>query len=187
MTIYKLKNKETPWGDYSDILVSGMTAHLGRENDLLQLERTGPYIPPLINSGLWDITVTDVTKEKLESSGLIGIAFKPVIKKHIVELDWISWDLRAEEPPSYPESGEPEDYILERTHSDFAALAMGNIWELIIPVTGTFDNAIFVGSATEADIFKADNKGYILLTETAKVWIEQNAGDWVTFEKLELL
>jgi hypothetical protein len=82
------------------------------------------------------------------------------------------------------QSGEPEDYILERTHSDSVASAMGNIWELIIPVTGTFDNGIFVGSVTEADIFKADNKGYILLTETAKVWIEQNAGDWVTFEKL---
>jgi hypothetical protein len=168
MTIYKLKNKETPWGDCSDILVSGMTAHLSRENDLLQLERTGPYVPPLINSGLWDITITEVTKEKLESSGLIGIAFKPVIKKHVVELDWISWDLTAKEPPYYPESGEPEDYILEGTHSDLIASAMGNICELIIPVTGTFDNGTFVSSGTEADIFKADTKGYILVDRNGK-------------------
>ena len=45
MTIYKLKNREMNWGDYDDILVSGMTAHLERHNDLLQLERTGPYVP----------------------------------------------------------------------------------------------------------------------------------------------
>jgi hypothetical protein len=182
MTIYQLSNRETNWGDYGDILVSGMTAHLERYNDLLQLERTGPYVPPLVNSGLWDIVVTDKVKESLMVSGLVGISFKPVIKKHIVDLDWTTWNTNAEEPTYYPESGEPEDYILGREHSELLAERMGDLWELVIPTTGTFSNGAFIPNGKTADIFKADNKGYILVTEKGKDWIERNAGDWVTFE-----
>lgn len=182
MTIYQLKNRETNWGDYGSILVSGMTAHLERHNDLLQLERTGPYVPPLVNSGLWDIVVTDKVKDSLKISGLIGISFRPVIKRHITDLDWTTWDLNAEEPTHYPESGEPEDYILGAEHSELLAERMGDVWELVIPITGTFSNGTFISNGQEADIFRADNKGYILVTEKGKDWIERNAGDWVTFK-----
>lgn len=182
MTIYKLKNRETSWGDYGSILVSGMTAHLEREGDLLQLERTGPYVPPLVNSGLWDIIVTDKVKKSLEVSGLNGLSFRPVIKKHIVEVDWTTWDLHADEPLYYPDSGEPEDYILGGQHSNSVADGLGHLWELVIPTRGAFNNDKFIDANSQADIFKADNTGYILLTENAKRWIENNAGDWVTFE-----
>src|SRR5690349_19087655 len=138
MNIYKLKNKTTKWGDYGDILVSGMTAHLGRQNDLLQIERTGPYVPPLVNSGLWDIIVTNAVKGNLELSGLIGINFKPVIKKHIVELNWTTWDLDADEPPHYPDTGEPEDYILHGEHSASVSDDIGDLWELVTSARGTF-------------------------------------------------
>ncbi len=184
MTIYQLKNRETNWGDYGSILVSGMTAHLERKNDLLQLERTGPYAPPLVNSGLWDIVVTDRVKENLEVSGLIGISFKPVIKKHIVELHWTTWDLNADEPPNYPDSGEPEDYILAGLHSESVSEDMGDLWELVTPTRGTFIDGAFIDAGLPTDIFKADNRGFILVTDKGKDWIERNAGDWVTFEKL---
>lgn len=182
MTIYKLRNRETNWGDYGSILVSGMTAHLERENNLLQLERTGPYVPPLVNSGLWDIVVTDRVKRNLEVSGLIGLSFRPVIKKHIVEIDWTAWDFNADEPLYYPDSGEPEDYILTGKHSDSIADGIGDLWELITPTRGTFNNETFIDGDSRDDVFKADNRGYILVTENAKHWIESNAGDWVTFE-----
>ncbi len=182
MRIYKLNNRETKWGDYGSILVSGMTAHIDRKDNLLQLERTGPYVPPLVNSGLWDIVVTDKTKKNLESSMLNGLSFKTVIKKHIVELDWVNWDLQASEPPFYPESGEPEDYILARPHSDSASDQIGKLWELVISIRGTFNNDVFFDTNSQADIFKADNRGYILVTERAKHWIENNANDWVDFE-----
>jgi hypothetical protein len=182
MIIYRRQNRKTNWGDYGDILVSGMTAHLDRHNDLLQLERTGPYVPPLVNSGLWDIVVTDKVKESLMMSQLTGINFKPVIKKHIVELDWTTWDTNAEEPTYYPQGGEPEDYILEREHSESLSKRMGDLWELVIPTIGTFSNENFIFSGQVFDIFKADNRGYILVTEKGKDWIERNAGDWVTFE-----
>lgn len=182
MKLYKLKNKVTNWGDYGSILIGGMTARLPRENGLLQLERTGPYVPPLVNSGLWDIIVTDEIKKKLEASGLSGLHFKPVIKKHIVELDWTTWDMDADEPPYYPDSGEPEDYILTEKHSESIAKSIGELWELVTPTRGTFRDESFVDRPLKADIFKADNKGYLLLTENAKQWIEKNAGHWVTFE-----
>jgi len=184
MTIYKLENKCTNWGDYGSILVSGMTARLDRKNRMLQLERTGPYIPPLINSGLWDIIVTDTIKKNLQVSGLIGVSFRPVIKRHIVELNWTTWDLSADEPLVYPDSGEPEDYILAGQHSESVSEQIGNVWELITPRRGTFIDGKFVDSGLQADIFKADNKGYILLTDKGRDWIEKNAGDWVTFESV---
>ncbi len=184
MTIYKLKNKNVNWGDYGSILVSGMTAHVEREDGFLQLERTGPYIPPLVNSGLWDIVVTDSAKRNLEMSGLIGISFKPVIKKRIVELNWTNWDLNADDPLFYPDSGEPEDYILAGQHSESISRQIGDVWELVIPIKGTFVDEKFFDNGLQADIFKADNKGYILVTDKGRDWIERNAGDWVTFESL---
>src|ERR1700741_2795955 len=36
-----------------------------------------------------------------------------------------------------PESGEPEDYILERPPSPTAAAALGEIWEVVVPTTVT--------------------------------------------------
>jgi hypothetical protein len=182
MTIYKLKNRGTNWGDYGDILISGMTAHLERQDELLQLERTGPFIPPLVNSGLWDIVITDRVKKNLEDSGLMGISFRSVLKKHIVELDWTAWDLTLKEPPIFPDSGEPEDYILAGEHSEKISKLIGDVWELVTPTRGTFVGENFIDGRSQADIFKADNRGYILVTDKAKDWIEKNAGDWVRFE-----
>jgi hypothetical protein len=78
----------------------------------------------------------DKVKKNLEVSGLIGLSFRPVIKKHIVEVDWTAWDLNTDEPLYYPDSGEPEDYILAGQHSDSIANGMGNLWELITPIRG---------------------------------------------------
>ena len=73
-----------------------------------------------------------------------------MFKKHIVDLDWTTWDLNAEDPPHYPESGEPEDYILSGDHSESLAGRMGDVWELVIPITGTFNNGTFIGNGLEA-------------------------------------
>src|SRR5262249_14925382 len=62
MTVTVLRPAETPWGDYGDILFHGMTAHLDRHDEMLQLERTGPYMPPITFPGIGDIVVTDAFK-----------------------------------------------------------------------------------------------------------------------------
>jgi hypothetical protein len=80
MTIYILRNAEMPWGDYGNILLSGMTSHLDRKNGLLQLERTGPFVPPLTISGISEIVVTNAFKQQLEKSSLSGFNFQPLIK-----------------------------------------------------------------------------------------------------------
>jgi hypothetical protein len=61
-----------PWGDYGDILLTGMTSHLGRQFGLLQYERTGPFQPHIIILELDDLLVTDSVKKKIEISDLKG-------------------------------------------------------------------------------------------------------------------
>jgi len=55
----------------------------------------------------------------------------------VVELPWETWDLDAEQPAEFPESGEPEDYILGRPHSPNAATELGELWEIVVPSTAT--------------------------------------------------
>jgi hypothetical protein len=88
-----------------------MSAHLGRKGGTdgpIQLEKTGPFVPPITFPGIGDIIVTDEMKQQMEKAGFRGIAFRPVEKTRIVEVPWHEWDLTAAEPDYYPEGGEPE-------------------------------------------------------------------------------
>lgn len=91
----------------------------------LSLERTGPYIPPITLPGIGDIVLTSEARKRLEGSGLAGFGFVPVEKTLIVELHWDAWNLDADAPPEFPDSGEPEDYVLGKRHSATAAEALG--------------------------------------------------------------
>jgi hypothetical protein len=65
-----------------------MTAHQERIRDgLLQLERTGPFVPPVTLTGLEDLLVTDAFRSRLEHSPLAGTGFRPVQKTRIVRLE----------------------------------------------------------------------------------------------------
>src|SRR5215469_4892002 len=113
-TFFKIEGRSIikgEWGDYGHILQHGMAAHLPREGGLLSLERTGPFIPPITLPGIGEIVLTSAARKSLESSGLTGFDFRPVRKVLTVELHWENWNLNAEEPEQFPESGEPEDYI----------------------------------------------------------------------------
>lgn len=115
------------WGDYGVILQQGMTAHLPRVDGKLALERAGPHIPPITLPGLGDIVPTSEARRLLESSGLSGFSFRQVEKVLIVELHCELWNLDANEPAQYPESGEAEDYILDQPQSQTAANALGDL------------------------------------------------------------
>jgi hypothetical protein len=194
MAIYILQNAEMPWGDYGNILLSGMTSHLNRKNGLLQLERTGPFVPPITESGISEIVVTDAFKQQLEKSGLSGFNFQPVIKAHIVRLEWEKWSRTANEPPEYPETGEPEDYILARPHSPELADEISDLWELQLQEhaevervqvgSNAWDANIYVllSSWNGTDWFRAKTVGYTYISEKAKVWLEQRVSEWVQFE-----
>ena len=96
------------WGDYGDILVHGMADAQERAADgALELERTGPFVPPITFPGIPAVVVSDPFRRQLEPSGLTGFTFRAVHKTRIVRLEWHSWDQQALEPLEFPESGEP--------------------------------------------------------------------------------
>lgn len=182
------------WGDYGDILQHGMTAHLGREDAMLCLERTGPYMPPVTFPGLGDVLLRAEARLLLEAGGFEGVSFKQVLKKRIVELHWDDWNLSASEPAEYPESGEPEDYILARPHDQRIADALGDVWELVVtgidasvgveidekwgwPTRFHIDVARWDGS----ELFRS--KGGIFLTKRAREVFSLNWGDCVSLEE----
>jgi hypothetical protein len=189
---YELKSPNSPWGDYSDILISGMSAYSARKDGLIQFERTGPYVPPISFPGIGDIVVTDTFRRKLESSGLSGLRFQPVIKKRIVHLDWHLWDQAAKEPLEYPQGGEPEGYILQRPHSPEVAEQIGDLWELCLTEAAKIhrerrpSRILLVASSLQGcDIFRAEGVLCSYTTDRAKTWLEDNAKEHVAFAEVE--
>ena len=138
--------------------------------------------------------VTSDARRLLESSELTGYSFRAVEKKLIVELHWEEWDLDATEPPSFPESGEPEGYILGQPHSPQAAAALGELWEVVVPETVkvlrareivdsweelTIDSSTWNGD----DIFASHDVGCTFFTERARNWFFGHFGEYVDFEE----
>ena len=184
----KSPGPRSPWGDYSSILIRGMAAHLPRKDGLIQLERTGPYIPPISFPGL-TIVVTNGFRQALESSGLAGAKFQPVIKKHIVHLDWQTWDLSAKKPAEYPEGGAPAGYILDRPHSPETSAEMGDLWELLADQGATSQEteegfALIETSWRGTDFFRLDNRRVMCITEKAKRWLEEHVAEHVHISEL---
>lgn len=192
---YTLDGPKSPWGDYSQILIAGMSAHLGREKGLIQLERTGPYVPPISFPGVNDIVVTDAFRKKLEGSGLTGIRFQPVIKKRIVHLDWHLWDQSIHNPPEYPAEGEPEGYILDRPHSSEVSDQMDELWEVVLREAAKihrepgrpFPSFLVASSVRGGDLFRAEDIGYNYISEKAKWWLEQHVVEHVRFKEVKTI
>lgn len=105
--LYQIR-RVSPWGSYGSILAHGMTTHLPRRSDgHLALERTGPFIPDVTKPD--SILVTERMRIAIEKAAFTGVHFTSVHKTRIVRYEWSHWDLEAQEPREYPESGEPED------------------------------------------------------------------------------
>jgi hypothetical protein len=193
-SFYRIEGRQVfpkDWGDYGDILQHGMSMHLERQDGKISLERTGPYIPPITFP--MAIVLSSEARGLLESSGLSGFSFLPVVKGHIAEVHWDEWDLNLEEPPEFPESGEPEDYILAEPHSPTASDALGELWEVTVPTTATiirrrailqFDEELRLDSSTwnGEDLFKGGGCGYVLFTERARDWFTKVWGQFVMFD-----
>src|SRR5690242_10187221 len=125
------------WGDYGTTLARGLRAKRDQQGGPLQIERAGPFAPPMmftIESMVGRIVlVTQSFREKLEAASFGELIFRPTVKKHIVPVPWETWDRQARLPPVLPDSGEPEEYILGQQHSEHAAAEMEDIWEFFAP------------------------------------------------------
>jgi len=178
-----------PWGDYGNILGSGMSAHLSRKDGLIQLERTAPFVPPISFPGIGDIVVTGAFRAELEASGLTGFTFAPIIKARIVESNWETWDRGASKPNAHPPGGEPENYILARPHQPELADRVGALWELVPGLGGTVerrkigpgprDVEILLRPCGTDDFFRAEGVRYNYVTQRAMEWLVAHASEWV--------
>jgi hypothetical protein len=179
------------WGDYGEILQHGMSTHLPRRDGKVALERTGPFIPPITLP--FAIVVTAEARVLLETSGLSGFSFLPVEKARVVEFHWEGWDLEALEPAEYPESGEPEDYILSRRHSPAAASALGDLWEIVVAPTVTIlrpssvvrsfkDLKLDTKTWNGEDLIKGNGYGSILFSQRAMEWFGSQWMKYVQFD-----
>jgi len=153
------------------------------------LERTGPSISPITFPGAGDLVVTEGFRTALEKSGLTGFTFLPVIKHHIVDLNWEDWDISSREPAHYPESGEPENYILTEEHSQKAADALGSLSELVLHdglnvERDDIDVRLLVETWDGTDFFRAQTTRINCVSAKARYWLEQHFADYVAFQPL---
>jgi len=184
--VYRLKRVEAPWGDYGEILHHGISWNRGRVDGFIQLERTGPFIPPLTMPSTHHVVVVESLRRKIVDSGLRGYAFVPVVKARIVRLNWESWPPSAK-PAKYPSGGEPENYVLRRKHHPASAEALGDLWELTAEVRVTTRPGtpyyMLAGDHQKDFFVEAERHHRLFVSPRAKQWLEETVSDCVAFDE----
>jgi hypothetical protein len=173
--MYRMAAPSVLWGDYGRALREGIAWNLPRVDGALQLERTGPSIAPItFPSGDDIVVITAAVRSALESSGLRGCVFRPVIKARVVNLDWQSWPA-ADHPALYPAGGEPDRYILGRKNNPAAADALGELWELYgqqtAPSIPGNPPCLDVGELTSDFLVSDERPAGVFVSTAAKDWI----------------
>ena len=186
------------WGDYGDILISGLVNRKAETGPLL-LHRTGPFLPPIffpwLPVGGTQNIVSNLFRHELEESGIPGLHFKPVVKAHIVKLRWHEWDRHAEEPGRYPPEGEPEGYLLDKPHDTRIAAQMPEAWELCPPLVPLRTENVEDPNGGYKDEYRAYLRqanypglflsrhvyGELVVDDAVRSWFESRVGDWVRF------
>jgi hypothetical protein len=181
---FALDRAPSPWGDYGNILAHGLAdfPKQGPPPATIHLSRTGPYVPP-VTQPRGHIIVIDSLRRELERSSFTGFGFSEVEYQKVVRLDWHTWNADADEPQHYPETGEPEDYVLTGSHDPSLLKEMPCLWALSVASTPDLQ----VGSRT----FYADRHpgtdiarhfARFWVSERMKDWLQSAAGAWVDFK-----
>jgi hypothetical protein len=176
-SFYILNAPNHRWGDYGNILTHGMARRT--DSGVLEIQRTGPFIPQITFPGIGEVVVTDELRKALVRSGLKGFTFESVVKRLIVHSDWDTWDQTADEPAEHPDSGEPEDYVLGQPRSTDADEQMGDLWALELNrdaqtrrekpiVEHRHQIKLLTGTWGGQDIFGAQGVGFVYVSEAAK-------------------
>ena len=199
MKYYLLKNRSMPWGDYGDMLFSGLLKVLDEHYDDLEIpeiERAGPYFPDIYMANTSNIIVTDRVKTLLESSDISGITgYRRAIVKKMVDIDWQSWDLDSEDPLFYPKGNSPINYIRQGANSEDLIRSTPQAWELLVDRVGEInkvsDARDYIGysnlalvSSPSIDIFQPKNMLFIVVSERFKAFIEREKISTLSFVEL---
>ena len=180
---YQIRPGAAPWGDYGDILWNGITEEVPDGNrSVVTVSRTGPFVPP-ITLPFGHIIVTEEFRKKIAIEKFSGLAFAPVHYRTVVAVDWQGWDRNAADPRFYPDTGEPEDYLRPAAHDAELAAAMPRLWAwnvaatagLQVHGTNTFRRERHPG----ADVVREFHIFWI--NERMKVWLDESAGQWLSF------
>jgi hypothetical protein len=183
---YRRRRPEPPWGDYGDILFHGMASR--SKSGELELERTGPFVPPISQPGRY-VVVTGEFLSQLRESELKGIEVGPVKKKRVPMIDWREWEPFGTQEMQYPAGNEPENYILRRKHSPETAVALGELWELRfrpgiqIGREGGYHLVLSSWDGSDFVVAKDEHPIYNYVSQQARDWLTQNAPEWVAFEE----
>ena len=124
-TYYELRSGPAPWGDYGYELWNGFTEESEeRDQPAILVSRTGPFVAPITVS-FGRILVTEDFRRKLVAErfgSFIRARWVQEGRPHCVG----AWDANAQVPAFYPETREPEDYLLEGAHDEQLAATMPN-------------------------------------------------------------
>jgi hypothetical protein len=179
---YELKGGSAPWGDYGDILWNGFTEERGERQPTILVSRSGPFVPP-ITVPFGRVIVTDDFRQGLLAERFTGLSFDPVGYAKVIHIAWGQWDATARSPAFYPETGEPEDYLLKGAHDEELAASMPRLWAWSVPPTpglqvqgsNTFRRELHPGTDAAREYF------IMWISERLKLWLAENAGKWLSF------
>jgi hypothetical protein len=180
---YQLGSGVAPWGDYGDILWNGWTEEAEEcGTSKILVSRTGPFVPP-ITLPFGRVLVTSEFRKKLAAEGFSGLSFVPTEYQKVVHIPWEQWDTNAPEPASYPDTSEPEGYLLEGAHDERLARTMPRLWAWnVVPTIGlqvqgsnNFRRELHPGTDVAREYF------VFWISERMKRWLEENAGAWLSF------
>lgn len=192
--IYVFKNKEMPWASYGEILWQGIY-YFDKKKKEHCLLRTAPFCPGIYRSQ-YDkecpvIIVREYVKEIMED-GFSNFNFVEIRKERIVNLDWQTWDLSADEPKMYPSGDmDAEEYITRRKHNELLSQTLGNLYALIPEKEGYayYDEneqkeKLVKSTLSTKDIFIVDSlkNQEIYVSEKIKSFLEVNFSSEIYLE-----
>lgn len=186
--VFKICGRTAPWGDYGDMLLNGMmSGETFRGDKILEVERVGPFVPP-ISFPFGEMLVTGSLKSEIESA-CPDIAFRSTTYGRVTKLDWRSWDMTAEEPERYPAGGEPANYVEGRKHDPDVAAEMPALWAVDVhPRPGVQREgtpALLRNRIPDSDLFRT----YYLLfaSERLAELLHERVGEWVECPPAEIV
>ncbi|MDB5344810.1 MAG: hypothetical protein JWP89_3187 [Schlesneria sp.] len=179
-------------GDNDRLMISGISQHLPRIRGCIQLERIGPFVPPLSLPGQ-EIVVNERMLSLLRASPYRTWDTVQVIKAHVSRVDWPI-------DSQHDSRGEPEDQILGLPHDQACADELGELKELVPPAGALASRVSFseeydkcqlrCSTFSGGDLFFTMLPGgrRVLCSETFKNWLESLDGVscWIRFIPVEI-